>query len=44
MLPLGVDDKTIAAATLTTFDDAAPDEALWAYSALSAGREDGAGQ
>lgn len=42
VLRLGWDDKTIAAATLTTFDDAAPDEALWAYSALSAGWEDGA--
>lgn len=42
VLRLGWDDKSITDATLTTFDDTAPDKALWAYSALSAGWEDSA--
>lgn len=42
VLRLGWDNSSIAEVTLTTFDDAAPDDALWAYSALSAGWEDSA--
>lgn len=40
VLRLSWDDESIEAATLARLDAAAPDEAIWAYSALSAGWED----